>query len=201
MKELYSYVSDISKWSSLNFGDQKSKLMEYTVRIPISLGPLAPLMGMVEELGEFAEVYLCGDEGDDSDREEKIDDSLSDMFIYFCDYLARENVPFALSNYTRISSLESEFEYFDDELRILTIAIGRLYHCTLKAHQGIRKFADIKYYRKKRDSACKNVFVCLNAASVRQTGKCILTLAEKTWNETVSKRDWATDPETGVASE
>ena len=80
---------EIGKWSRKNFGNQTSK-----VRDNLVLNSLAPLLGIMEEAGEFEE----GDEEGDASVGVIGDaelDAIGDMGVYLLDYCCRESIVLA----------------------------------------------------------------------------------------------------------
>lgn len=82
---------EIGEWSRRNFGDQVSKSTGQT------LGSLAPLLGVPEELGELCHVVLKRHQGirgydDDAKYQAERDDALADILVYLCDFACRESV-------------------------------------------------------------------------------------------------------------
>jgi NTP pyrophosphatase (non-canonical NTP hydrolase) len=90
-KSLQEIQVEIGIWSRVNFGDQTSKVTGQ------SLGPLAPLLGVVEELGELCHAVLKHHQGirkfsDDMVYSRERDDAIADVLIYLCDFACREGV-------------------------------------------------------------------------------------------------------------
>lgn len=81
----------VGEWSRQNFGDQISK------QTLAELGSIAPLLGIVEEVGELTHAVLKRHQGirgfdDDKVYEEARDDAIGDILIYLCDFCSREGV-------------------------------------------------------------------------------------------------------------
>lgn len=86
---LHALQMEIGAWSRKNFGNQESKVTGNP------LYSLAPLLGIVEELGELTHAVLKHHQGirgmDDLDTYEAArDDAVADMLIYLCDFACRE---------------------------------------------------------------------------------------------------------------
>jgi hypothetical protein len=190
MLTLQELQTAVGKWSMTNFGGQETKrlhcyiLSEKTSKIVdvgdpthgvVLLGSLAPLMGLVEEMGEFFEAKTPEDK----------EDALGDLVIYLCDYAFREEF--------QLSDIKLEEPNFDFSRR-LDIALGRLFHCHLKRLQGIRGMDDDFIFRKKRNEAVGMVLSWLGVC--REDNK-VLRLANKTWETVLKKRDWKSDPIAG----
>jgi hypothetical protein len=149
--------AEVAEWAKRNFGEQQSRYNG------IILNSMAPLLGMVEENGER---YAATDELERND-------AVCDTLIYLMDYLAREGV--------HIDDLPP-----GNPAVPIACSIGRLCHCTLKRHQGIRGFDDPAKYAEVRDQACADLVsrFCwkFGAPEVREM---LLT----TWGR-VKQRDW-----------
>lgn len=188
---------EIGEWSQKNFGDQKSNVAAINTSndglLPVPLGHLAPLLGIVEELGEFTTGRVREDH-------EEMRDALGDMFIYFCDFTYRS---------TADASLEIAYGHAEDvimtlaltkggyayPMRHLAIMLGELCHVTLKTHQGIRKFKDINYASDQYHLAAGRFLgaLCVACLSLEEKyedeGFHPMTVLEETWNR-VKQRDW-----------
>lgn len=149
--------------------------------VVVELGSLAPLMGLVEELGEFMEALT------EKDRE----NALGDMAIYLCDYCHREGLAFP----TRFPwSTKKRHEASIG----MAVFLGRLYHCTLKRHQRIRKMHNPKQFNKERLDTLRGFVWHLEAAAKEYTSTNLLATLNKTWNEIVRKRNWRADAAKGT---
>jgi NTP pyrophosphatase (non-canonical NTP hydrolase) len=71
--------TEVYIWSLNNFGDQPS---------------INPLLGIVEEVGELAHSVLKKRQAIrvNEDHDNNIKDALGDIYIYMCDFAARENI-------------------------------------------------------------------------------------------------------------
>lgn len=144
------------------------------ITAPLILGSLAPLLGVGEEIGEYAE----------ADTPEDEDDALADCLIYLCDYAEREK--------TRLRDNAG----LECGCHDLSIAYGRLVHVVLKRHQGIRGFQDDAKYASERDAAIADLITTLASKAgsfggdVREGFARLVELGEKTYANVVSKRDW-----------
>lgn len=173
-------VKEVGEWSKQNFGEQETlilpvvpfstvkKYVEYsplhivTVDNPVvCLGSLAPLMGIVEEYGEFI----------DADTEDDRKDAMGDMVIYLSDYCNREGMEFPNINLERDA--------------ILGVEIGKLFHATLKRFQGIRGFDDTAKYIEFRDKAVEGI-----VTSLARIDDQFWFYGIDTWNKIVKKRNW-----------
>lgn len=174
---LQEIAVEVGEWSRRNFKDQESKryfqpvILQQT-RLPVKLLSLAPFLGLVEELGEFADAVF-------TDPKET-EDALGDIGIYLCDFGQRDGVDF------------SEIEPVHvPHSKMMSIAspLGKLAHCVLKSHQGIRGFDDLGFYIEKRNEALKALLESLHHRSMLHVGKPFVTIVEETWQR-VKLRDW-----------
>lgn len=174
----------VSNWSLMNFGQQISKA---DGRV---LGSISPLLGMAEELGEFE---AAGDIGEK-------EDALADILIYGCDFAARE------ATYLDDAILTADPGDFDGDADSFRIGkcvrhLGRLYHCVLKRHQGIRGFDDYQYYKENRDDALGAFFISVSELANElqdrnnSSNRSLFQMGRDTFLEVISKRDWNKDPE------
>lgn len=193
----------VGEWNILNFGNQETphiKLVDidalrFEIRTRLGatgaesrfmvaeLGSLAPLMGMMEELGELYEADALRDPAD-------AQDATGDIGIYLCDYCCREGI-----NFPSKPVLAEVGRY--DPLSGMVIYLGRLYHCTLKRHQGIRGMAFDGLYHQTRDGAVNGFAWHLHKYAHVAKDINLLTILNMTWHKVVKKRDWRTDPNEG----
>lgn len=167
-------VTDVGHWSEYNFGDQKG------------LNQLAPLLGMLEELGEY---FNCPPINNSDFVEDAITPALDakcDLFIYYCDYLYRSGEPF----YEHLDFSAPSATNSSEEQLLLTLfsTLASLCHIELKRIQGIRKFTDEEFYLNNK----KNVIYIFHKtllAFVYPYDKFRSAL-EYVWGNVVSKRDW-----------
>ena len=178
-RPLYQLANAVGLWSHKNFGDQQTSELS-TEQPPgaiVHLRGLAPMMGMVEEHGEFLEsMYL------ENPLEGKMD-ALGDQAIYFCDFLFREMMPAP-----DIDTL-ADNEQFQQGAAV-TIALGRMFRAKLKRCQGIRGYEQVPKYRAEMAMAASLYWRGLNELSIYQVGVTALDLGWNTWDKIVSKRDW-----------
>ena len=151
-----SISTEVANWSRDNFGNQKG--IEY----------LAPLLGLVEELSELETAeYL--------ENSEEITDAVGDIGIYMLDFLARAEINVAVVWPTLIDSTITANPI---------VFLGRICHCCLKRHQGIRGFDNDDHFRNELEQA-------VIAFLTRINNKYDLTAATiNTWQRVVSKRNW-----------
>lgn len=179
MKSLNQLKQEVGEWSKANFGEQETEHLKCLIEtsqvdVRVCLGSLAPLMGLVEELGELQR----------SETKEDIEDAIGDIGVYSCDYAYREQIIIPY-----LGALESSFS---EPISYL----GGLFHVTLKRHQGIRGYDSDEKYKAERDiyfwHFLESVNVCCNGRLVEFTNK--------TWDSIVSKRDWKENPNDGTSA-
>lgn len=146
----------------------------------VCLGGLAPLMGIVEEVGEL---FHGGGPNDKRD-------AVGDIAIYLCDYCCRENLPFP----ERIALDDREKH---DPLAGMVIYMGLLYRCHLKRHQRIRGMHNYEEFNRCRKRALRGFVWHLHEYAKRTLNDNLLTILNMTWNEIVRKRDWKADAQEG----
>ena len=176
----------VGAWNIENFGNQETPYLnavflndDPTLQYRVELGSLAPLMGMVEELGELFEARNNAD----------IRDAIGDISIYLCDYCCRERLVFP----TRVVLEEKEQRPGSQGL---VVNLGRLYHCHLKRHQGIRGMSDDTKFNEARMAALRALVWHLEVAA-RTAESNLVVILNETWNKVVKKRNWVRDPVTG----
>lgn len=176
MKRLEELQYEVAQWSKENFGTQQSQ-----VDPDLFLGSLAPLMGLAEEVGEYFE-------GGDEDV---MVDALADVGIYLCDYASREG--FILPEPHEAEDRATKEAKELDAVAALPILIGRLFHITLKRHQGIRGFDDARHYQGRRQTIVWDLVHVLDRCVREDHGELgdqWLVLVNRTWERQVQKRNW-----------
>lgn len=224
---------DIGDWSKYNFGTQESKWRSVVGQTPITskktrltilhipLRELSPLLGIVEELGEYA---LARRNYTDSIQDKlALGDAFADMVIFLLDFADRLGI--SLKNYKPPFTHAAEEN--DKSQSTIIICIGKLCHLILKRHQGIRS-VEKTFDRQIRTVICQildEAFKNLNQLAwnyytddISETNPMRSLLAKQlplflplyfevgmnggisfvlaTWNE-VSKRDWKKFPHNG----
>lgn len=186
----------VGSWNIQNFGNQATPFLRIIpvehlpheqdrVRMDaphggevVELGSLAPLMGLVEEMGELHEAKTMAD----------LEDALGDITIYLCDYCCRESVQFP----ERVKNPEDGLAC---DVGII-VYLGRLYHCHLKRHQGIRHMDDNVVFKQRRQVALEGFVWHLEGYTRLATTTNLLTILNATWNR-VKKRNWREVPTDG----
>lgn len=194
---------EIGAWSKKNFGDQETPYLEVyhcgtilkgaartkgdeagemvPTEVVVALGSLAPLMGIMEELGELFESR------EDADRE----DALGDIAVYLCDYCCREGILWPV----RIELPSNEKT---DPTTGLVVYLAKLFRCHLKRHQRIRGMHEDVHFETSRMAALRALVWHLEEMAREWTPETNLTMIlNETWNRIVSKRDWKADPTEG----
>lgn len=163
----------VARWSLNNFGAQESKVTN------APLYSLAPLLGLIEE---------ALDELLSAETVFEVQDALGDTCIYMCDFGSRE-LPYA-----DIKQIMLDYRYntacIDDTEALTTLckSLGKLCHCVLKRHQGIRGYDDNDKYVAERDQAIAAIM--WTAPMVVGIEGNIFDFGVKAFTEIVSKRDW-----------
>lgn len=172
-------VDEVGGWSLQNFGLQFSKVTG------VLLGPLAPLMGIAEEVGELVTAVVIGDT-------KGVKDAIGDVLIYLCDYSFREGVSMDKIAYAKPTCIGADATAND--LEGLSMAVGALFRATLKRHQGIRDHDKTLVYLRHRDDALERLVLYLDRCRIRTlSGNSLFQILEETWNGIVAKRDWKKD--------
>ena len=154
-------ASGVATWSRQNFNDQKG------------IEHIAPLLGLVEELGELTEAI-------EQDRPvDPIHDAVGDIGIYCLDFIARAGL--------------DVMEVWPDTVVKLPhsplVYLSRMVHACLKRHQGIRGFDnDVQF----KEVLTVNTQYFLHAINSRYA---LTTHTTNTWNKVVSKRNWVSNPQ------
>ncbi len=189
----------VKEWSNENFGPQESKarITRYTDTVhnvvreaPLRLGELAPLLGIGEEIGEY-------DDATAADNLTEQCDALADILIYLCDFASRDGLTL------RHAAMREAL--FAERPPSLSSCYGRLAHCVLKRHQGIRGFQDLKVYNLERDKAIHALIarLCLNLSECHDTVYssdsealfCLVQLGAEVFANIVGHRNWVSHPE------
>lgn len=175
MKTLETIQNEIGTWASANFGQNQSH-----VDPDLFLGSLAPLLGMVEEVGELMEAGLAMNPADQ-------EDALGDIGVFLCDYTSREGL---ILDGDTINGA-------DGEGQSLMVIVAALCHITLKRHQGIRGMNDRTKFVERRDALVQRLLNALNNRCWTILDKSLMDVLQHTWDTVVAKRDWKAKPEDG----
>jgi len=171
-KTLGQIQQEVGDWSVKNFGLQTSKANG------IALGSLAPLLGIVEEIGELYDAVM------DADKE----DALADTGVYLCDFACREGAHLFYSSDEQIEKLRSD---------ALISLLGKLSHVVLKHHQGIRGYDVESKYITERDHILGKIMAVLCRMCKAYLNKPYLEVLTKVWKD-VSSRDWKKHSKEGM---
>lgn len=195
MKSYDQIQKEVGRWAKTNFGDNESPYFVLKIEpfpqgwcpghpMPhtlVALESLCPLMGIAEEIGELARA---------KDRNE-IEDAIGDIFIYVCDYAYRVGFPVPIGlNAMRVIDVDG------DLLLGLVSWSGKLFHGTLKRHEGIRGFDDKNKYLEHCET-CTTMLLGYLEAYADAFGVDLLTIANKVWAD-VSQRNWKNSPKDGI---
>ncbi len=196
----------IGQWSRQNFGGQETPYLETyaagsirpgvkrdktdrpglksSVALVVALRSLAPLMGVVEEIGEF---FALGSPVDKRD-------ALGNVAVYLCDYTAREGLVYP-------DITDAPPDEVLPAINGMVANLGKIFHCHLKRHQRIRDMHDDTTFTTARNAALNAFAWHLERVARAHTDTDVLTLLNETWNETwneiVSKQDWRADAAAG----
>lgn len=190
MKTIEELINDVGGWSFANFGRQETKGLEVIFNFPVTtpnnppipcLGGLAPMLGIVEESGEFFEAIQGRDLS-------PVRDAVGDMGVYLCDFIWRESL-----NPPREYTVEQNLS----GVAGLSVAVGRFCHAKLKRLQGIRGFDDEAKYRDAMQKAVDLFWRSLDQVSKRYGSQCALDAVNHTFETVVAKRNWKATPSDG----
>lgn len=120
-----------------------------------------PLMGLLEE--HFEE--------EDSINESEAQDAQADQMIYFMDFMSRLKLTFT-------DLTPADISVWHPNPR------GMMVHCMLKRLQGIRGYEKDDFFRTQMLGHMSLYFYQM------QEDGCLYDVTRRTWDETVSKRNW-----------
>jgi hypothetical protein len=190
-KTMPELATEINNWAVTNFGNTPVthlRVLNNGFPLPgkvVELNWIAPFFGLAEEIAELhmalnvptiADNYL-----------DEVIDAIADIGIYFCDYLARRRTIYDFSELS-----------IAPHLLDLSIAYGQIAHCELKHAQKIRGMGDAEVFSEKHKLACVSFYNTLNDVSLANSSLTIEEIIDKTFQETVSKRDWKKNNATGT---
>jgi hypothetical protein len=159
--EITQVFLEVPKWSQENFGDQKG------------LKHLAPLMGLLEELGELQEAI------EDGENTDVINDAIGDIGVYSIDFMAR--LGFNPIDIWPDPAMKQDFEHTP------IVYLRHIFHACLKRHQGIRGFDN-------NDQFYGHVRMYLSLFLARIDNNYNLTRHTIAAWKTVRERNWKTNP-------
>lgn len=163
----------VGSWSRKNFGGQES---------------WKPLLGMIEEVGELAEVVHL------KNKDEEVADALGDIMIYMADYLHRSEIMID-PQLTKIENRDKTRpgpNLIPDVMNALFVHVGRISHSHLKLAQNIRQNEEHDVVRRRSLGR----LVANLRFLAQHKGMSLDKVTRETWQK-VSKRDWT--PETKVS--
>jgi len=202
MQTYQAIQAQIGAWSRENFGDQETPYLAIksagTIRtgkpraksdVPgnrcpenvavVCLDGIAPLMGIMEEVGELVVAESGGSKTD-------MRDAVGDIAIYLCDYLAREGV-----EWPAIGGPPDQA--FVDARDGMVAHLGQIYRGHLKRFQRIRDFENDAVFEACREDMVYGFAYHLAAYTKAQLEVGLLEVLNETWNNIVKKRDWRDD--------
>lgn len=157
MIDLKKIQEEQLKWSTRNFGNTPAH---------------RPLLGVIEEFGEFCVAAAAGDDA-------QVVDAIGDIGIYMLDYCNR-----------RGWDLQALWDNRKESIFDPMNTVRRLAHHQLKGEQNIRGGTAA------HDDSLRVVLSEILYGvdfSARKRGTDFLTVLEKVWDK-VSKRDWTKNP-------
>lgn len=179
--DLNAIVQEVGQWSRANFNP-------VGVSGPTAgqnCSPMDRILGMMEEFGELFTPALS-----DNVRSVQAEDALGDIGVYLCDFASRDG---ATLEYAPEPN-GMNFPCPPHETPIYLIQwVGKLCHCVLKRHQGIRGYDNPEQYARERDEALQKIIVGLRWHSKTWERKDFLTILKSVW-EKVKQRNWAKNP-------
>lgn len=158
----------VNNWSMANFGSQSG------------LGLLMPLLGIVEEVGEYDEALTLEDK----------EDAIGDILIFALDYAKRAGM-----NLSDIPIRSKQISYCTGKW------VSKLAHARLKRFQKIRGMDNITAFREKEKEAILGLFGACDGLSDTMLSDGAFKIACKTWTEVVAKRKWHTQPDKPITFE
>lgn len=176
-----SMALQIADWSTMNFGKGESKWLP-----DVSLNGLGPVLGIVEEIGEFSAAPTMGDEWD----------SIADYFIFTMDFSGRCGLDFGkfiqgyLAEGAAIEQCRREFP------SSLASVVGQFTHAVLKTHQGIREYKDVTFAENeiiRRWAILTWALLRHSVANSLRNPETLLTLVDSVWSK-VRQRNWTKNP-------
>lgn len=183
-------ISNIGAWSLRNFGYNPSPYLPLgrkVVGANAGLGPVASVLGVSEELGEFY--------GADNPADQR--DALADITIYLCDLCHRQTISLNRAIATGLWPADMKTLTAYDASQAVVVSVGQLSHTTLKRHQGIRGMDDDHKFGTAIAAAAAAVYLSVERCCWEGHEVNLLDLAEETFAKIVGNRDWLTHPATG----
>lgn len=162
---------EIGPWQARNFPSSVDK-------------PYRPLLGFVEEFGEFYEA-------DEVDSAEGVADALGDSLIFAADFCNKSG-----RDLSEIVALAQERAASSTEAEVGAIVCGRICHHYLKGEQGIRTSVD--HNAELKSAMADAIAIMWDRYDEVRSDKTasIDEVVRQVW-EKVSKRDWTKDPVKG----
>lgn len=158
----------VNNWSMANFGSQQG------------LGFISPLLGIVEEVGEYDEALTLEDK----------EDAIGDILIFALDYAKRAGM-----DLSDVPLFSKAVTYCPGKW------VSKLAHARLKRFQNIRGMGDIVAFRAKEKEAIVGLFgACEGLAAVNLFDRAF-DIACTTFTNVVAKRKWHTQPDKPITFE
>jgi NTP pyrophosphatase (non-canonical NTP hydrolase) len=194
--KLNDLQQQVGEWAKMNFDNNHSKVDRCSAVGPSDtiLKEVAPLLGIFEELGEFAEGDMFGTKV--VDQREKQRDALGDVGIYLCDFTSRLGIPLE-----EVANATPSFTYRMHPYQLLLYAAGRIAHANLKHHQGIRGMDQPIHYDTEMRSRLGDFINLLKTVSSTALGEDFWSITVDTWEKIVAKRNWKANKQTGTTAQ
>ncbi len=158
----------VNNWSMANFGSQSG------------LGLLMPLLGIVEEVGEYDEALTLEDK----------EDAIGDILIFALDYAKRAGM-----DLSDIPIWSDHISYCPNKW------VSKLAHARLKRFQKIRGMENISAFRVKEKEAIAGLFGACEGLAHSLGSDGAFEIACKTFINVVAKRKWHTQPDKPITFE
>lgn len=171
MKTILELQAEVGVWSNENFGAQPT---------------YRPLLGIIEELGEFLEGYDLKDSA-------KMDDAAADTVIYMLDFCVR-------NSWNIVDLIPEDTPDITGCLHSMVAHLmGKLAHSQLKLDQGIRGTKE-EHEADLRDSLTRVLGIFDWCFTTSEISGHWHDLVDTVWEKVVSKRNWKKNTVNGVVS-
>lgn len=177
--------AQVCAWNMEQFGYQPTDRLgvccDENGKVSVFLGHVAPLLGLVEELGELHEAVSGAD----------FEDAVGDMMIYMCDYCGRQGVTMPHN-----PQVAPDDRY--DPITGLVVSVGRLSHANLKRFQNIRGMDNDEAFAEAQNKAVIGFVWHMEELVRARTKTTLVAILNTVWRNVVRKRDWKANPTTGT---
>lgn len=178
------WINEVGQWAIYNFGDNNG------------LGKIGPMLGAVEECGEFIEAteITAVDEPISEEQSAAMADAIADKWIFLFDFCSRSGVELVITQAQLIEEMVDgqarEAGLLDRQCHscVNLKLLGKLAHANLKLTQRIRGI-DPTEFRKR----CSAILTELFLHDLEMTSYHLCGFIEKTWLK-VKARNWRDNP-------